>query len=165
MGQISGITQEDIKRRMRDFLRGDPEWTLRRVADESGEDYKSVQRWVTGGTTVPAHFLAAFSVVTGASERWLLTGEDSGQHKEPAPSTEGSETGVSLEPMGDRERLDVLRLLAQVQDAVAGRTTPAASTPPGRSDRDALQRVDEIQREAEGRQREQDRRDQTAQAG
>lgn len=126
-GQMRDTSEEGLKKRMALRLSQLEGWTLQRLADETGEGYKNVQRWVSGAVTVPAHFITRYAAVVPVDPVWLLTGdgtadpEDCGGGTETPAPMNGGTGGI-----GEGERLDLLRLLSFVQQVVA--SGPVGST-------------------------------------
>lgn len=68
---IAGIEVEAIKARMKQGLDGR---MLTWLAERTGDDYKNLQRWITGPSAPPIDFAARYAAATGVSLDWLLTG-------------------------------------------------------------------------------------------
>ncbi len=81
-----GTSDEALKRRLREGLEilG---ISMAAIARRTGVDYKNVQRWITGDTTIPAAFLASFAAAVPVDPRWLLTGEGEAEPAEEQRST------------------------------------------------------------------------------
>lgn len=94
---IGDISNEELKNRMNRWL-FDAGWTLKQVAKQTGEDYKQVQRWMRGGTTIPATFLAKFMAVVPAPAGSLNRSRRTGEPEELT--------------LGEREELERLRVQA-----------------------------------------------------
>jgi hypothetical protein len=75
MGQGRERSDDAIKGRLVDGLHGR---TMQWLAEETGEPYKSVRRYLGSGTehsTTPAHFVARYVSVVPVNALWVLTGE------------------------------------------------------------------------------------------
>jgi hypothetical protein len=62
---------EGIKRRLAEGLDG------RRItwlAERLGENYKNLQRWITGDVAPPLDFIPRYCEATGVSIEWVMTG-------------------------------------------------------------------------------------------
>lgn len=83
---MGDISEAGLKRRMKERLSALDDWTLKRLAKATGDDYKNVVRWVSEATTVPADFLARYVSAVPVNPVWLLTGDGV-----PDPLSDGSE--------------------------------------------------------------------------
>lgn len=110
MTQIRDTTEKGLKTRMNARVE-QLGWTLARVAEETAEGYKNVQRWIRGPTAVPADFIARYVAAVPVDPVWLLTGE-------------GTPDPVQA---GEVER--AFRAIAQIVDEVRG--LPGPSVEPG----------------------------------
>src|SRR5690606_25154038 len=76
-GQIGDDPERGLKERMRRAVETlGPDWTLRRVAEATGENYKNVLRWISGETTLPAEFLVRFLAQVPVDHQYVLFGVD-----------------------------------------------------------------------------------------
>lgn len=134
VGQRDNMPEKDLKERLRKRLE-DAGWTLARLAEETGENYKNIQRWVSGTTTIPATFLVKFARVVPGDHSTLLTGDE-----KPAP--EGRER-ASMEPIEDAERFELLRLVGDLQAAIirGRKVTPPIAGEELAHEKNALQQL------------------------
>lgn len=63
-----------IKERMLDRLR-QIGWSQKKLADETGEPYRNVNRWLGGDVSMPAGFVGLYAKAVPVDARWLTTGE------------------------------------------------------------------------------------------
>lgn len=117
VGQITDTSERAIKDRLRDSLDDlggkSAGFTLQKVAELTGENYKNVQRWVAGDTTLPAHFVARFAAALPVDAGWILTGISS----ERAPARhDGPDRGPR--PISSAEWEDLRTLLDSALSAL-----------------------------------------------
>lgn len=94
MEQISPTDMEAVRCRLQSLLdeRG---WSARELAFLTGDDEKSVQRWVYGSTkTIPADFIGRCEAKGFAAASYLLRGDG------PEKTTKPKEAVVRLEVIG-----------------------------------------------------------------
>lgn len=71
MGEVDPRSAEAIRTRMNVRL-ADLRLGMDELAARTGDEYRSVQRWLREGTKPPAEFLARFCAATATSADWLL---------------------------------------------------------------------------------------------
>lgn len=112
MTQVRDTTEKGLKARM--SARVDQlGWTLARVAEETGDSYKNVQRWIRGTTSPPADFIARYVAAVPVNPVWLLTNEGS-----PEPIQVGEV---------ERAFLEIARIVDEARGAVGPDTEPGPS--------------------------------------
>jgi transcriptional regulator with XRE-family HTH domain len=129
--QIVGTDAHALKKRLKKRLL-DLDVKLKEVAERTGDDYKNVQRWVSGSTTMPADFLARVVAKVDVDPRWLLLGPEANDQarptsiNEPRAAYDAGGAVAEVASVGDVERLAILRLLSFVSQVVA--SGPVSST-------------------------------------
>lgn len=91
-------------------------WTQQRLADETGELYKNVNRWLGSGVKMPLGFLDLYVKAVPVNLRWLITGDGASD-----PQAIGEE-GRPLDP---RATIQIWFMILEfytthVDDAIAG---------------------------------------------